>query len=358
MDTVTQIVLGASVGHLVAGRKLGPKAMVYGAIGGLLPDLDVFLSSDEPLAEWKYHRGVTHALWFGPVVGTALGWAGWKLARWRKPESPGAADDALGVWIGMWVACIFTHPLLDLFTVYGTQLLAPFTRERFAIPGVPIIDPVYTLILLAGLIAAAFFGVRSRKAMFSSALALTLTTSYLFLGWNQNMRAEKLARASMATHGVSPDTVDVYTTMFSIFHRRIVTSEADKYRVGYVSTLNPQPIQWRIVAKNPSATTLAETALATPDGQAYRRFASGPIFAEISEASGQRILRLHDMRFGLPGSSLTGIWGAQWPINGNRSLSVVSRFTNRPSFQNRPEAAWEFVVQTYRAALGLPNSMF
>ncbi|MGI9483505.1 MAG: metal-dependent hydrolase [Hyphomicrobiales bacterium] len=357
MDTVTQIALGASVGQLVAGRTLGPKAMVYGAVGGLLPDLDVFLGSDEPLAEWKYHRGMTHSLWFGPVVGTALGWLGWKLARWRKPDSPSAGDDALKTWILLWVLTIFTHPLLDLFTVYGTQLLAPFSRERFAIPGVPIIDPVYTLILLAGLVAAGIFGVRTRKAVVASGVALALTTSYLIFGWGQNARAENLARASLAAQGANPESVSAYTTMFSIFLRRIVATEPDKYRIGFVSTLNPQPIEWRVVKRNSNATTLAEVALVTPDGKAYRKFASGPLFAEIGEASGERVLRLHDMRFGMPGSSLTGIWGAQWPINGNRTLATVSRFTNRPSF-DRPGAAWNFVVQTYRAAFGLPVSSF
>ena len=41
MDSLTQIVLGASVGEAALGRKVGNRAMVWGAIAGTIPDLDV-----------------------------------------------------------------------------------------------------------------------------------------------------------------------------------------------------------------------------------------------------------------------------------------------------------------------------
>jgi inner membrane protein len=44
MDSLTQIVLGAAVGELVLGKKLGNKAILLGAVAGTLPDLDVVTS--------------------------------------------------------------------------------------------------------------------------------------------------------------------------------------------------------------------------------------------------------------------------------------------------------------------------
>jgi len=41
MDSITQIVLGAAVGDAVLGKKIGNRAMVWGAIAGTIPDLDV-----------------------------------------------------------------------------------------------------------------------------------------------------------------------------------------------------------------------------------------------------------------------------------------------------------------------------
>ncbi|MEM6335335.1 MAG: metal-dependent hydrolase, partial [Bacteroidota bacterium] len=65
MDSATQIILGASVGEAVLGRRVGTKAAVWGAFGGLLPDLDIlaypFLDT---VGELYVHRGFTHGVLF------------------------------------------------------------------------------------------------------------------------------------------------------------------------------------------------------------------------------------------------------------------------------------------------------
>jgi len=43
MDSLTQIVLGAACGEIALGKKIGNKALLFGAIGGTIPDLDVIL---------------------------------------------------------------------------------------------------------------------------------------------------------------------------------------------------------------------------------------------------------------------------------------------------------------------------
>ncbi|MBL6875624.1 MAG: metal-dependent hydrolase, partial [Chitinophagales bacterium] len=49
MDSITQIILGAAAGEAVLGKKIGNRAMLWGALAGTIPDLDVlggfFLSS-------------------------------------------------------------------------------------------------------------------------------------------------------------------------------------------------------------------------------------------------------------------------------------------------------------------------
>ena len=45
MDSLTQIVLGAACGELAAGKKIGNRALLWGAIGGTIPDLAVLSNS-------------------------------------------------------------------------------------------------------------------------------------------------------------------------------------------------------------------------------------------------------------------------------------------------------------------------
>ena len=43
MDTLTQIALGAAVGEVVGGSRVKNRAMLWGGLAGLIPDLDVLL---------------------------------------------------------------------------------------------------------------------------------------------------------------------------------------------------------------------------------------------------------------------------------------------------------------------------
>ena len=75
MDSLTQIVLGAAVGEVVGGRKLGNRAMLWGAIAGTIPDLDVlgnfFMSEIDSLA---FHRGISHSIFFAFTASLFLAW--------------------------------------------------------------------------------------------------------------------------------------------------------------------------------------------------------------------------------------------------------------------------------------------
>lgn len=68
MDSLTQIVLGAAVGEAVLGKKIGNKAMLYGAIAGTIPDLDVISSFfTDTVTALEIHRGFTHSILFSVI---------------------------------------------------------------------------------------------------------------------------------------------------------------------------------------------------------------------------------------------------------------------------------------------------
>jgi inner membrane protein len=132
MDPITHGVLGATLAQCGFHRKLGKKALIYGALSSMMPDIDVISEFIEgPIAGFKYHRWITHSLWFGPILGIIIGFLAW--AYYRRQHS-------LLQWISLFSFTLLAHPLLDLFTSYGTQLFSPFSDQRCAFDVVSIID--------------------------------------------------------------------------------------------------------------------------------------------------------------------------------------------------------------------------
>jgi inner membrane protein len=75
MDSLTQIVLGAAVGEIALGKKIGNRALIWGAIGGTIPDLDVIANSFmDPIESLAFHRGITHSIFFSVFGGAVFGW--------------------------------------------------------------------------------------------------------------------------------------------------------------------------------------------------------------------------------------------------------------------------------------------
>lgn len=354
MDTITQILLGAAVGHAVGGRRLGWLAPAAGAVGGLIPDLDVFWPTPERSVDfWVVHRGITHSLFFGPVLGAALGWASAKLhERWAARRGKPIAR-LLGPWCAVWMLALFTHPLLDFSTLYGTQLLAPFSSIRFALPAMPIIDPVYTLILIATLLATWRIGWKTMVGQRVMLGGLVLSTSYLFVAYAQHFRALDLARADVAFEERAPLALQASTTIFTPWLRRLSTEEETTRHVAFVSTLNPQPIDWFRVEKDAEAEALLDDALATPEGASYRLFASGMLHPQIVEIGERRFLRVGDMRYGSPGATITGMWGLEWPLDADDRIAGEGL-----RYRVSPEATRARIMALFRASFGLPNDVF
>lgn len=307
MDSVTQAVLGAAVGQAVAGRVLGRRAALWGAAAGLLPDLDVLAAI--PLGargEFLYHRGPTHSLLVCLVAGVLFGEAIWRRRRRKLRDQPppaGTPIESRSAWILLFTAVFVTHPLLDWFTAYGTQLLWPFTAHRFALNGVAIIDPFYTGVLLVG-IGLGWSGARPRAPW----AALAISTAYLFAGSGLNHAAEWSVREHLAQstpqRGV---VVRCYPTLFQPFLRRVVVREPDGYRVGTFTHLAQDSLRLERVTPAPDARV--DRLLETPLGRIFRWFAMDMVAGRVKNNGDGVIVEIDDLRYGIPGGPPErGLW--------------------------------------------------
>ena len=186
VDPLSQAVLGAAAAQSVVGERLGRRSWWLGALGGMAPDLDVLIrNAANPLLSLEYHRHFTHSLAFIPVGGLLVALPFLALAREQTREQRGLIVAATTIGYA-------THGILDAFTSYGTLLWWPFSRTRVAFDWISVVDPIYTVILAAGVVIAA---ARSRTR--AARAALLVSTLYLGLCGIQHTRATR-AQATLA----------------------------------------------------------------------------------------------------------------------------------------------------------------
>lgn len=223
MDPVTQSLLGAAAAQAVLGNRVGRVAALAGAVGGVLPDADIFLALADPAMPMEYHRHFTHALLFVPVVAALATLPFLARARWRSRWKLILAASTIGA---------ATHGLLDTCTTYGTYLLWPFVNERLAWDIISIIDPLFTLTLLVGIGWAAM----TRTAL-PARIGIALAIAYLGLGCVQHHRATRVQTALADARGGAIERGRVMPTLANILVWRSVYEAdgrlyADAIRVG------------------------------------------------------------------------------------------------------------------------------
>lgn len=324
MDLLTQGILGAVAGQAAYGRRLGRKAALLGSLGGLAPDLDVIVGAlTDPITGIVVHRGLTHSFWFPFLMGPVLGLLYWKWRQWRAGE-----DLSLQACIGAAFWGMVTHAPLDLFTFYGTQLLAPFSDKRFALNGVAIIDVFYTGILLAGMIWGLVSLARAQKI---ARWNLLVTTLYLFAGGLIN---ETMTRELQAQHGPE-NRVWVAPTLFQPFYRRVVVHNREGMAVGHSHFLYPQdPISYcyRARSQDPRVRQLLET----PEGRIFRWFADDLTYEWLEEGEGgQATAFVSDARISLSLDGAQPFWGISATFDATGTPLTPVRYFEAPAHLKR-----------------------
>lgn len=298
MDPFTHALLGAAIGQGVAGRRFGRRAALWGAAAGAAPDLDMLLGF-EFFAQLRLHRGFTHALWFGPAAGWLWAWLLVRRGRRRGRAEP------LQSWFWVLALALLSHALLDACTTYGTQLLAPFSDRRFSWHVIPVIEPRYTLILIAGL--AAGWWLRARAQWF--ALAAVLTSGlYLGWGWWLNQRAIDLAEAQLAAQEVDAE-VHAFPTLMQLVQRRLVAFADGEVRVGLVDAAAPACIAWGWAPRQPHP--LVDRLRDTREGAIFSWFTDGVETWQVGDTPDGWRVEISDLRYGLDTDARQGLWGVR-----------------------------------------------
>lgn len=283
MDSVTQVLLGASVGVAVMGRRTALwKSALWGGVAGLLPDLDVLLDHGDPILNMIRHRAESHALLLLTLLAFPMAWGVSRLHR--QPQ-------LFGRWWWALMLALVTHPLLDLMTIYGTQVFQPFTDEAYGLGSMFIVDPVYSLPLLAGVVAALRVKTVGR-ALAINGCALAFSTAYL--AWSALGQAwvTQHARQSLQSQGLPSQHLMVTPAPLSTLVWRVVALDGERFHEGFYALMDGGRPMGFVAHERGGA--LAAQHAAHPQLQRLARFTDG--FFKM-ERQGENLV-VTDLRMG------------------------------------------------------------
>ena len=356
MDSLSQIVLGAAVGEAVLGRRIGNRAMIWGAVAGTIPDMDVlgkyFLSELDNLG---FHRGISHSLLFTFVGALVFGWAANQLYRsrhhaWIAMGTKAAAAVVVGFvvnfltmilapgqWLPLalyvplmglwwwrhgqrryfsgtweapdadlrgWVALFFwgflTHILLDCFTTYGTQIFAPFSNMRVAWGTISVADPLYTVPFMLCLLVAARFARTDRRRTVWNWVGIALSSAYLLLTVVHYNRVTRTFTDALAAQDIAHKRFFITPTIFNNVLWNGVVDAGDVYLLAQHSFYDEVPVTFTPVAKG---LDLLHNMDSDPTLATLQWFSAGYLNA-VRRDDGQ--LQVNDLRFGTFSGKATG----------------------------------------------------
>ena len=348
MDSLSQIVLGAAVGEAVLGRRIGNRAMIWGAVAGTIPDMDVlgqyFLSELDNLA---FHRGISHSLVFCVVGALVFGWVtdrlyGSRHHAWLALGTKAAAAVvvgfvvnflfqifapgswwpvavyiplvAFGLWrhgqrryfsglwkapdanVRGWVLLFFwgflTHVLLDCFTTYGTQIFAPFSDVRVAWGTVSVVDPLYTFPFLVCLLIAARFARHDSRRRVWNRLGLGWSCLYLTLTALNYHQVHRTIEGSLHEQGMSYKQFLITPTIFNNLLWNVVVDTEETFLLAQYSILDEIPIAFHPTSKGYELLH----HLDTDETLGVLRWFSDGYLNAVRRNDGS--LQLNDLRFG------------------------------------------------------------
>ena len=194
MDSVTQIVLGAAVGEYFLGRKIGNRALLYGAIIATIPDLDVIVGKlFDPITAVEMHRGFSHSIIFFLLLSPILGYF---LRNIERKATVTLKEGTLMAFFSL-----LTHALLDSFTTWGTQLFWPL-GDKIAWKTIFVVDPLYTVPFLICLIIVMRLPKTSAKRRRWNTIGILISSGYLLLSVVAKNVAQHQFENALQSHNI------------------------------------------------------------------------------------------------------------------------------------------------------------
>ncbi|MFZ9694766.1 MAG: metal-dependent hydrolase [Chitinophagaceae bacterium] len=230
MDSLTHIVLGACVGELLAGKKMGRKAMLWGAAAQSLPDIDFIASLwSSPAQDLLAHRGFTHSFLFIVLLTPLLSFL---ASGWNRSNRIILKD-----WLIFFSIQMAIHVLIDVMNVYGTGWFEPFSHTRVACDVLFVADPLLTIsLVMASFVLLFRKGVTVRRRWALGAVMISL--GYLIYAGYNKWTVSQVVESSLASQKISHQEYFTTPTPFNSWLWYVVVKDTAGFHIGYRSVFD------------------------------------------------------------------------------------------------------------------------
>ena len=362
LDSLTQIVLGAATGEAVAGKKIGNRAMLWGAVGGTIPDLDVLanLFTDE-ITALAFHRGFMHSLLFAALAPWFLGWLthrfyesgvyrkkgykigamlvwvlfyllaavainaipimldkglsptmlaitllplvyiGWRLYTRYYKNSLAIVNMPYSTWVLLFFVSIVTHPILDCFTGYGTQIFAPFSDVRIEWGTIFVADPLYTVPFALCLYSASTMKKENPKRAWVNWAGILISSAYLAFTVYHKLEVNKVFEKSLQAQSVDYQRFTSGPTPLNNVVWSCMAETDSSYYFGMWGFNDGSELAEKFIPIPKNHDLLGPVPSDDPTLQVLQWFSNG-YYNVVERPDGK--LQFNDLRFGLMGDTL------------------------------------------------------
>lgn len=247
MDSLTHTVMGACLGEGIAGKKLGKKAMLIGALANNLPDIDVITALwTNPAEELLVHRGITHSILFACLAGPILAYVFQKLLT-KNPMS-------FRRWLVLIQSGLFIHIIIDAFTAYGTGWFEPFSNYRVSFNTLFILDPLFSLPMIIAAVLLLFLKKDSvQKRGVTYRLGLGLSALYLMITLGIKLAVNSVVSKDLSANSISYNSYMATPTALNNVLWYAIAKKDDHFYIGYYSIFDTdEKITWELFTQNDS----------------------------------------------------------------------------------------------------------
>ena len=231
MDSITHIALGACIGELFVGRKVGRKALLWGAIAQSFPDIDFVTAFWMPITdELLAHRGFTHSLLFAALLTPILAML---AERWHRPHNISFLK-----WIIFFGTEILLHIFLDAFNAYGTAWFEPFSHIRFSFHTLYVAEPLFSIWVGISFVVLLFMKKHPQKRKKWATFGLGMCFAYILFSVTNKVIVESAVKKSLADQRIGYTRYFTTPTPLNSLLWFVVAENDSGFNIGYRSVFD------------------------------------------------------------------------------------------------------------------------